>query len=67
MFVKSSITLLAVLALDASAQAQYQTPVSADAGNPTPTYRVSVVSRTTRAVSYRHAAERQRSIFQGLI
>jgi hypothetical protein len=26
----------------------------ADSGNPTPTYRINVVSRTTRAVSYRH-------------
>jgi outer membrane protein OmpA-like peptidoglycan-associated protein len=65
MFMKSSITLLAVLALGASAQAQYQTQVPADAGNPTPTYRVNVVSRTTRAVSYRHRSGATKINFQG--
>src|ERR1700726_2831706 len=65
MFMKSSITLLAVLALGASAQAQYQTQVPADAGNPTPTYRINVVSRTTRAVSYRHRSGATKINFQG--
>ncbi len=53
MFKTASITLAVVMTLGASAQAQAQTQVPADSGNPTPTYRINVVSRTTRAVSYR--------------
>src|SRR5713226_10623692 len=56
MFKTSSITLSVVMALGASAQAQAQTQVPADSGNPTPTYRINVVSRTTRAVSYSSGA-----------
>jgi len=56
MFKISSITLSVVMALGASAQAQAQTQVPADSGNPTPTYRINVVSRTTRAVSYSSGA-----------
>jgi len=71
MFKISSITLVAVLTLGASAQAQTQTQVPADSGNPTPTYRINVVSRTTRAVSYKHpintAVEPLRSIFKAPI
>ena len=65
MFKKSSITLLVVMALGASAQAQYQTQVPANSGNPTPTYRINVVSRTTRAVSYRHRSGATKINFQG--
>src|ERR1700720_4520149 len=65
MFKKSSITLLVVMALSASAQAQYQTQVPADSGNPTPTYRINVISRTTRAVSYRHRSGATKINFQG--
>ena len=65
MFTKSSITLFVVMALGASARAQYQTQVPADAGNPTPTYRINVVSRTTRAVSYRHRSGSTKINFQG--
>jgi outer membrane protein OmpA-like peptidoglycan-associated protein len=65
MFKKSSITLLVVMALSASAQAQYQTQVPANSGNPTPTYRINVVSRTTRAVSYRHRSGATKINFQG--
>jgi outer membrane protein OmpA-like peptidoglycan-associated protein len=65
MLTKSRITLLALLALGASAQTQYQTQVPADAGNPTPTYRINVVSRTTRAVSYRHRSGSTKINFQG--
>jgi len=67
MLTKSRITLLALLALgaSASAQTQYQTQVPADAGNPTPTYRINVVSRTTRAVSYRHRSGSTKINFQG--
>jgi outer membrane protein OmpA-like peptidoglycan-associated protein len=63
MFKISSITLAVVMALGASAQAQTQTP--ADSGNPTPTYRINVVSRTTRAVSYRHRSGATKINFQG--
>ncbi len=54
MFKISSIILAAVMMLGASAQAQTQVP--ADSGNPTPTFRIAVVSRTTRAVSYNRDA-----------
>jgi hypothetical protein len=39
--------------------------VPADSGNPTPTYRINVVSRTTRAVSYRHRSGATKINFQG--
>jgi outer membrane protein OmpA-like peptidoglycan-associated protein len=65
MFKISSITLAAVLTLGASAQAQTQTQVPADSGKPTPTYRINVVSRTTRAVSYRHRSAATKINFQG--
>ena len=63
----SSITLAVVMTLGVSAfaQAQDRTPVSADTGNPTPTYRINVVSRTTRAVSYRHRSRATKIDFQG--
>ena len=65
MFKISSITLAAVLTLCATAQAQTQTQVPADSGNPTPTYRINVVSRTTPAVSYRHRSGATKINFQG--
>jgi outer membrane protein OmpA-like peptidoglycan-associated protein len=65
MFKISSISLAVVMALGASAQAQTQTQVPADASNPTPTYRINVVSRTTRAVSYRHRSGATKINFQG--
>ena len=65
MFKISSITLVVVMTLGASAQAQTQTQVPADSGNPTPTYRINVVSRTTRAVSYRHRSGATKIDFQG--
>src|ERR1700730_5504044 len=61
----SSIALSVVMALGASAQARGQTQVPADSGNPTPTYRINVVSRTTRAVSYRHRSGATKINFQG--
>ena len=60
-----SITLVAVMTLSASARAQTQTQVPADSGNPTPTYRINVVSRTTRAVSYKHRSGATKINFQG--
>jgi outer membrane protein OmpA-like peptidoglycan-associated protein len=65
MFKIASITLAAVMTLGASAQAQPQTQVPADSGNPTPTFRINVVSRTTRAVSYRHRSGATKINFQG--
>jgi outer membrane protein OmpA-like peptidoglycan-associated protein len=67
MFKLSSITLAVVMTLAASAQAQAQsqTQVPADSGNPTPTYRINVVSHTTRAVSYRHRSGATKINFRG--
>jgi outer membrane protein OmpA-like peptidoglycan-associated protein len=65
MFKISSITLAVAVTLGAATQAQAQTQVPADSGNPTPTYRINVVSRTTRAVSYRHRRGATKIDFQG--
>ncbi len=65
MFKISSITLAVAIALGASAQAQDQKHAPADSGNPTPTYRINVVSRTTRAVSYRHRSGATKINFRG--
>jgi outer membrane protein OmpA-like peptidoglycan-associated protein len=65
MFKRSSITLAVAIALGAAAQAQAQTQVPADSGNPTPTYRINVVNRTTRAVSYRHRSGATKINFRG--
>ena len=65
MFKTASIALAFVMALGASAQAQTQTQVPADSNNPTPTVRINVVSRTTRAVSYRHRSGATKINFQG--
>ena len=67
MYKISSITLTvtAALALTASAQAQDQSQRPADNGNSTRTYRMNVVSRTTRAVSYRHRSGATKINFQG--
>jgi outer membrane protein OmpA-like peptidoglycan-associated protein len=61
----SGITLAAVMALGASVQAQTPPQTPADSGNPTPTFRNNVVSRTTRAVSYRHRSGATKINFQG--
>jgi len=65
MFKISGITLALAIALGASAQAQAQTQAPADSGNPTPTYRINVVSRATRAVSYRHRSGAAKINFKG--
>jgi outer membrane protein OmpA-like peptidoglycan-associated protein len=63
--VKTSAVLLAVLVgLGASTLAQAQTTVSYE-NSQKPVYRVSVVSRTTRAVSYRHRSGATKINFQG--
>jgi outer membrane protein OmpA-like peptidoglycan-associated protein len=65
MFKLSSITLAVAMTLGASAQAQSQKQVPADSGNPTPEFRINVVSRTTRAVSYRHRSGATKINFRG--
>jgi len=65
MFKISTITLSIVMMLGASAQAQTQTQVSADSRSARPTFRVNVVSRTIRAVSYRHRSGATKINFQG--
>ena len=65
MFKIPGITLAFVLALGASPLAHARPQAPADAGNPTPTFRMNVVSRTTRAVSYRHRSGATKIDFQG--
>jgi outer membrane protein OmpA-like peptidoglycan-associated protein len=63
MFKKPSIALAVMMTIGASAQAQAQ--VQTESGNPTPAYRINVVSRTTRAVTYRHRSGSTKVDFQG--
>jgi outer membrane protein OmpA-like peptidoglycan-associated protein len=65
MFKISTITLSIAMLLGASAQAQTQTQVPADSRSARPTFRANVVSRTTRAVSYRHRSGATKINFQG--
>ncbi len=65
MFKTASITLAVALTLAASGPAQAQSQAPADSGNPPPTFRMNVVSRTTRAVSYRHRSGSTKIDFQG--
>ncbi|HVS88508.1 MAG TPA: OmpA family protein [Candidatus Acidoferrum sp.] len=63
----SKITLALVIALGASIQVQAQTHSTApvEPADQTPAYRVSVVSRTTRAVNYGHHSDSTKINFQG--
>jgi outer membrane protein OmpA-like peptidoglycan-associated protein len=63
----SKITLAFVIALGASIQVQAQTQSTApvEPADHSPTYRVSVVSRTTRAVNYGHHSDSTKINFQG--
>ena len=65
MFKISTITLSIAMMLGASAQAQTQRQVPADSRSARPTFSVNVVSRTTRAVSYRHRSGATKINFQG--
>jgi outer membrane protein OmpA-like peptidoglycan-associated protein len=65
MFKTANVTLAVVMALGASAQMQAQMQVPADSSNPAPAFRLNVVSRTTRAVSYRHRSGATKINFQG--
>jgi len=61
----SRITLGLAITLGASVHGQAQTQTPAHAGDPTPTYRITVVSRTARAVSYKHRGGSTHVDFQG--
>src|SRR5277367_4065819 len=65
MYKLTSISLAVVFFLCASAQTRAQTQVPADSANPTPTYRMNVVSRTTPAVTYKHRSGATKINFQG--
>lgn len=65
MLKSSKITLAVIVALGASAVVAAQTNAPAEPGNPTPTFRVNVVSRTTPAVNYGHRGDSTKIDFQG--
>ena len=65
MFKIPTITLSIMLMLGASAYGQAQTQLSADSRSARPTFQTNIVSRTTRAVSYRHRSGATRINFQG--
>jgi outer membrane protein OmpA-like peptidoglycan-associated protein len=65
MYKLSRITLGVAITLGAAICAQAQTQSPAHAGDPTPTYRITVVSRTARAVSYKHRSGSTHVDFQG--
>src|SRR5271167_3358872 len=61
----SKISLALALTLSASVYVQSQPQAPAQPGDPIPTYRVTVVSRTARAVSYKHGSGSTHVDFQG--
>jgi outer membrane protein OmpA-like peptidoglycan-associated protein len=61
----SRITLGLAITLGASIYGQAQTQSPAQPGDPIPTYRFTVVSRTARAVSYKHRSGSTHVDFQG--
>ncbi|MGC1617592.1 MAG: OmpA family protein [Candidatus Acidiferrum sp.] len=61
----SRLSLGFAIALGAAAYSQAQTQSPAQPGDPIPTYRVSVVSRTAEAVSYKHRGGSTHVDFQG--
>ena len=61
----SKITLALAMTLSASVYASAQTQAPAQPGDPIPTYRISVVSRTARAVEYKHRSGATKIDFQG--
>jgi outer membrane protein OmpA-like peptidoglycan-associated protein len=65
MFKIPTITLSIAMMLGASVQAQTQTQAPPDSRSARPTFQTKVVSRTTRAVSYRHRSGATRINFQG--
>jgi outer membrane protein OmpA-like peptidoglycan-associated protein len=61
----SKISLALAIALSASTYGQARPQEPAHPGEPVPTYRVSVVSRTAQAVNYRHRSGGTKIDFQG--
>jgi outer membrane protein OmpA-like peptidoglycan-associated protein len=61
----SKISLALVITLGGSMYAQAQTQKPAEPGDQTPTYRISVVSRTGRAVNYQHRSGSTKIDFKG--
>jgi len=61
----STVTLSVLLALGISAPVQAQSNAPAEPGNPTPTFRMNVVSRTARAVNYGHRGGSTKINFRG--
>jgi outer membrane protein OmpA-like peptidoglycan-associated protein len=61
----SKISLALAITLSASMYGQAQQHEPAHPGDPTPTYRVTVVSRTAQAVNYRHRSGATKIDFQG--
>jgi len=61
----SKISLALAITLSASMYSQAQQQAPAQASDPIPTYRVSVVSRTAQAVNYRHRSGGTKIDFQG--
>ncbi len=61
----SKISLALAITLSASMYGQAQEHEPAHPGDPIPTYRFTVVSRTTQAVNYRHRSGATKIDFQG--
>jgi outer membrane protein OmpA-like peptidoglycan-associated protein len=61
----SKISLALAITLSASMYGRAQQQSPAQAGDPIPTYRVSVVSRTAQAVNYKHRSGGTKIDFQG--
>jgi len=61
----SKLSLALAITLSASVYGHAQTQTPAQPGDPTPTYRLTVVSRTARAVSYKHRSGSTHVDFQG--
>jgi outer membrane protein OmpA-like peptidoglycan-associated protein len=61
----SCVTLAITIALTIPAFVQAQRNAPAEPGNPTPTFRANVVSRTTRAMNYGHRGGSTKINFRG--
>jgi outer membrane protein OmpA-like peptidoglycan-associated protein len=61
----SKFSLALAITLSASVYGQAKPQAPAHPGDPTPTYRISVVSRTAQAVNYRHRSGATKIDFQG--
>jgi outer membrane protein OmpA-like peptidoglycan-associated protein len=61
----SKLSLALAITLSASVYGQATPQAPAHPGDPTPTYRISVVSRTAQAVNYRHRSGATKIDFQG--